>query len=60
VANFEDIGKRIDQELERLRIFVDQELKPTTQKKTSAALRKASERLAKLADEIESRLAEKK
>ncbi len=60
MANFEDFGKRIDQELERLRIFVNRELKPTTREKASAALRKASQRLAELADEIEARLAEKK
>lgn len=60
MANFEDFGKRIDRELERLRIFVDKELKPTTKEKASAALRTASKKLAELADEIESRLSGKK
>jgi hypothetical protein len=60
VANFEEFGKRIDREFERLRVFVDKELKPTTKKKASEALRKASKRLADLADEIETRVAEKK
>jgi len=60
VANFETIGRRIDLELERLRIFVDKELKPTTQRKTAAALRKTSRKLAQLAAEIEAHLAEKK
>ena len=60
MANFETIGRRIDLELERLRIFVDKELKPTTQRKTAAALRKTSRKLAQLAAEIEAHLAEKK
>jgi hypothetical protein len=59
-VNLEEIGKRIDKELERLRIFVDTELKPTTRDKGAAALRTASKKLAKLADELEVRLAEKK
>jgi hypothetical protein len=60
MATLEDLGKRIDQELERLRIFVDTELKPTTRDKGAAALRAASKKLAELANELESRLAEKK
>jgi hypothetical protein len=60
VAHFEQIGKRIDKELDKLRVFLQKELKPTTGRKTAAALRQAALRLNKAANEIEGRLAKGK
>ena len=55
MANFEEVGRRIDAELKELRKFFETELKPTTQKKAAAALRKAARSLDRAAKEIESR-----
>ncbi len=57
--NFEEIGRRVGRELERVRRVVESEIKPTTKQKVAATLRRASERLAKLARELEGRSAEK-
>ena len=59
MVDFEDAGRRLDKELEKLRQFLKTELKPTTERKTAEALRRASERLAELAERIEARLAGK-
>jgi hypothetical protein len=53
VAKFEDVGRRIDRELERLRRYLQKEVKPATQRKAVRALRKASEQLAGAAKELE-------
>ena len=53
VANFEEIGRKIDRELKKLGRYLEKEVKPVTQRKAAAALRKASERLAEAARELE-------
>jgi len=55
LVNLEDVGRKLDRELEKLRRFVETELRPTTERKAIKVLRAASERLGKLAEEIESR-----
>jgi hypothetical protein len=55
VTKFEEFGRKLDQELERLRDLVEREIKPTTAKKAASGLRQVSERLAKLAEDIEAR-----
>lgn len=55
VNRFENIGRDIDRELEKLRTVVENELKPATKRNAAAILRQISERLAKLADEIQAR-----
>ncbi len=57
MASFEQVGQRIDRELEKLRRFFETELKPTTERKAIEALRHASRRLAKLAEDLEARAA---
>lgn len=60
MPNFEQVGRKIDEELQKLRKFLETELKPTTERKAIEALRKASKRLAEAADQLEARAARKK
>jgi len=55
MVNLEDVGRKLDRELEKLRRFFATELRPTTERKAVEVLRTASKRLGKLAEEIESR-----
>jgi len=55
MVNLEDVGRKLDRELEKLRRFLETELRPTTERKAVEVLRTASKRLGKLAEEIESR-----
>ncbi len=58
--DFEQLGRRIDREMKKLRHFLEMEVKPTTQKKAAEALRKASKSLDRAADEIEAALSRKR
>lgn len=53
VANFEELGRKIDRELSKLRRYLEKEVKPATRRKAGQALRKASEHLAGAAKELE-------
>ena len=55
--NFEEIGRRIDAEMERLRRYVDEELAPETEKRTASFLRDVSGKLDQFAQKLESRMA---
>ncbi len=57
MANFEDVGRKIDAEMERLRKLWQEEVGPQTERRAASALRKVSEKLASAADEIEARMA---
>jgi hypothetical protein len=54
---FEEIGKRLEEELARLRKFVDEEVAPATEKHTAQFLREASEKLSEAARKLEARVA---
>jgi hypothetical protein len=60
MPNFEEIGRKLDRELERLRDVAEAKVKPATRGKAARALRSVSASLARLADQIESKMAEKK
>jgi hypothetical protein len=55
--NFEEIGRRIDAEMERLRRYVDEELGPETEKRTASFLRDVSGKLDEYAKKLEARMA---
>ena len=57
MANFEQVGRKLDRELEKLRRYLKKELKPATKRKTVEALRLASKQLSKAAKELEARVA---
>jgi len=54
---FEEIGRRIDEELTRLRRYVEQEVTPETERRTASFLREVSEKLNEAAAKLEARTA---
>jgi hypothetical protein len=53
---FEEIGKRIDAEMERLRRYVDEEIAPETERRTASFLRDVSGKLDEFAAKLEARM----
>ena len=54
---FEEIGRRLDVELTRLRKYVEEEVAPETERRTAVFLREVSEKLAEASRKLESRVA---
>jgi hypothetical protein len=54
---FEEFGRRIDEELARLRRFVEEEVAPETEKRTASFLRDVSGKLSEAASKLEARQA---
>jgi hypothetical protein len=54
---FEEIGKRIDEELTRLRRYVEEEVAPETERRAASFLREVSEKLNEAAAKLEARMA---
>jgi hypothetical protein len=52
---FEEIGRRIDAEMERLRRYVDEEIAPETERRTATFLRDVSGKLDEFAAKLEAR-----
>jgi hypothetical protein len=52
---FEEIGRKLDEELTRLRKFVEDDLAPETEKRTATFLREVSEKLTEAAGWLEAR-----
>jgi hypothetical protein len=50
---FEDAGRAIDLEFEKLRKYFSEEVRPQTKKETAEFLRKAADRLTKMAEGLE-------
>ncbi len=55
MANFEEFGRTVDEEMKKLKAFFKTEVKPGAKRSTLDALRAASARLAELADDLERR-----
>jgi hypothetical protein len=53
---FEEIGRRLDEELGRLRKYLEEEVAPETEKRTAQFLREVSEKLSEAAKKLESRV----
>ena len=51
--NFEDAGRAIDREFDKLRKFFKDEVRPETKKEAAEFLRKSAERLTKMAERLE-------
>ena len=54
---FEELGRRLDAELTRLRKYVEEEVAPETEKRTAQFLREVSEKLAEASRHLETRVA---
>jgi hypothetical protein len=50
---FEEAGKKIDQEVGRLKTYLDKEVKPSTRRDMARMLRSVSRRLSKLARDLD-------
>ena len=57
---FEELGKRLDEELSRLRRWVEDEVAPETEKRSAQFLREVSEKLAEASKKLESRVEARK
>ncbi len=57
MANFEQVGRKIDKELAKLQRYLKKEVQPAARRKAAKALRKASEGLATAAKELNARVA---
>ena len=56
---FEEMGHKLDEELTRLRRFVEHDLAPETEKRTAQFLREVSEKLTEAAGWLDARRASK-
>jgi hypothetical protein len=54
---FEEFGKRIDEELTRLRRYLEQEVAPETERRSAEFLREVSAKLNEAASKLEARTA---
>ncbi len=54
---FEELGRRLDEELTRLRKYVEDEVAPETERRTAQFLREVSEKLAEASKKLEARVA---
>ncbi len=52
---FEEIGRRIDKEMTRLRRYLEEEVAPETERRTAQFLREVSQKLTEAAAKLESR-----
>lgn len=57
---FEELGKRLDEELGRLRRWVEDEVAPETEKRSAQFLREVSEKLAEASKKLEARVEARK
>jgi hypothetical protein len=54
---FEELGRRLDEELTRFRKYVEDEVAPETERRTAQFLREVSEKLAEVSKKLETRVA---
>jgi len=54
---FEEVGRKLDEELSRLRRFVEEDLAPKTEERTAQFLREVSEKLTDAASWLDERRA---
>jgi hypothetical protein len=57
VDKFEEVGRKLDEELARLRRFVEEDLAPKTEERTAQFLREVSEKLTEAAGWLDARRA---
>ena len=51
--NFEDAGRALDREIDKLRNFLENDVRPQTRQEMAEFLRKAADRLAKMAERLD-------
>jgi hypothetical protein len=55
VATFEEFGRKLDREIDRLREIAEKKLRPAARLKTARSLRRMSDKLAKMAADLEAK-----
>jgi hypothetical protein len=55
MKDFEEFGRWLDEEMDRVKRVIETEIKPTAEQKFSSALRIASKKLSEMAEEIDKR-----
>ena len=55
MPSFEQIGRRLDRELQRLREIAENKVKPATRKKAAQAVRRVATSLSRLAEDLEAK-----
>ncbi len=53
--SFEQFGRKVDEELDRLRRYLEDEVGPGAERRAASVLRKVSQKLSDLAGEMEAR-----
>ena len=56
VSTFEDFGRKLDHEIERLREVAEKKIGPAARLKTAKSLRRMSDKLAQIAADLESKV----
>jgi hypothetical protein len=56
VATFEDFGRKLDREIERLRELAEKKISPATRLKAARSLRRMSDKLSQIAAHIEAKV----
>jgi hypothetical protein len=56
VPTFEEFGRKVDREIERLRDLAENKIRPAARLKTAQSLRRMSEKLARMAADIEAKV----
>ena len=54
---FEQIGRRLDEEVTRLFQYIEEEVAPETERRTASFLREAAKKLEEAAAKVEARIA---
>jgi hypothetical protein len=55
MKDFEEFGRWLDVEMKRVKKVVETEIRPTAEAKVISALKKASKKMAEIANELEER-----
>lgn len=56
MSTFEDFGRKVDQEIERLREVASKKITPAARLKTAKSLRRVADKLAEMAADLESKV----
>jgi hypothetical protein len=59
MTKFEDVGRKLDREVERLRELAESKITPAARVKAAKSLRSVAEALGRLAEDLESKVTPK-
>lgn len=56
MTTFEEFGRKVDREIERLREIAEKKIRPAARLKTARSLRRMSDKLAQMAADLEAKV----